>query len=126
MTVGVYGYRLTMEIKHFRAPREMHTFPLATRENLPSRSLAIPSRHQPSTRTQPTNRLIRLSIKATRRRKSLRFLRACLNANEIHVPTVVFIVVVVVDTQRPSYAILSFFGLNTVVQRSSSHLPGVF
>ena len=86
MTVGVYGYRLTMEIKHFRAPREMHAFPLATRENLPSRSLAIPSRHQPSTRTA-NNRLIRLSIKATRWRKSLRFLRACLSANEIHVST---------------------------------------
>lgn len=52
MTVGVYGYRLTMEIKHFRAPREMHTFPLATRENPPSRSLAIPSRHQLSTNSQ--------------------------------------------------------------------------
>lgn len=29
MTVGVYGYDPNMEIKHFRAPRKMHTFPLA-------------------------------------------------------------------------------------------------
>lgn len=65
MAVGVYGYRLTMEIKHFRAPREMHTFPLATRENSPSRSLAIPSRHRFSSNTA---QLIHgpLPIKATR------------------------------------------------------------
>lgn len=28
MTVGVYGYDHNMEIKHFRAPRKMHTFSL--------------------------------------------------------------------------------------------------
>lgn len=46
MTVGVYGYDVSMEIKHFRAPRKMHTFPLANPWNPPSRSLPIPPRHQ--------------------------------------------------------------------------------
>jgi hypothetical protein len=46
MTVGVYGYDVSMEIKHFRAPRKMHTFPLANPSNLPPRSLPIPPRHQ--------------------------------------------------------------------------------
>lgn len=41
--VGVYGYDVSMEIKHFRAPRKMHTFPLANPWNLPSRSHPKPS-----------------------------------------------------------------------------------